>query len=516
MDPTSPSAAAPRHAARRLLARGAASWALVALAEAAAYAVLAWAILRHDAGSPGAVAAVVAAAGIALGVTVLSSRGGFLLGARFAAELYGALGGALARVKLGWLDQDHRALAGEAAGRGVPTLMGLPAHQMQTLVCSPLLPILLTLATGALLGAAPALLLAALVLGALAAHAACQWALGRIDARRRRAARANAAASLELVDHLALLSTTPGAALERSSRVWRDLEAAQLRSTRSASVVAVASSLASALPLAGALLYLAAAGLAPAEALAFLVLAARASAPLEDLALIGLSLGEIRGQTAALREVLAAPTLRWGGPREPRGHDLEIAGVNGVSARIPAGARVHLAGPTGAGKSTLLKLLVRFDDPPEGAITLGGVPLNELGEDQLARLVSYVPQDPILFTGTLAENISLGRESLADADVERYARRARLGDVIDRHPAGIHQPVGERGAALSGGEQQRVTLARALAGATPILLLDEATSALDVDTEREVAGALGERTVVVVTHRDPGVWRPTGTIALRG
>ena len=159
---------------------------------------------------------------------------------------------------------------------------------------------------------------------------------------------------------------------------------------------------------------------------------------------------------------------------------------------------------------------MRFDDPDQGSVTLGGVSLRDLPYDALAAHIGYVPQDPLVFSGTLGENIGLGRPGATETEIEDAARRAALGAVLDRSTLGIHQDIGHQGAALSGGERQRVAIARAFLKDAPVLVLDEATSALDEATERRIAGAVRElaATVFVVTHRDPAIWEPTRTITL--
>ena len=514
----------PPVARRRLIAIGS-GWALAALAEAGAYTVLAVAI-RDGLG----VWPVLTAAAVSLVATVLISRAGYLAGARLAGDLYDALGRTLARARLSWFTVEHRALVAAAAGRGIPTLMGVPAHQLQTLVLAPLVPALMVVATGLVIGWATAAALAALLAVALTAQVFAQRRLAATDAARHALEHAATGATIELVDSLELLRTAAGPtrALERAEATWGGRERAMARTTRAASLAELVSGLASAAPLAGVLLLLVASGgLAdPASALALIVLTARASAPLNDLALIGISLSELRTHTASYRTVAAAPALPAPTRREaePSGHAIELAAaalppaLSEVTASLPEGARVHVAGPSGAGKSTLLGLLLRFDDPTQGTVSLGGVPLTALSEREITERIAYVPQDPVVFTGTIAENVRLGRPQASDAEVAVAVEAAQLGAVLARDPLGIHQPVGTNGQALSGGERQRVAIARAIIAEAPVLVLDEATSALDAETERRVAAAILElgSTLVVVTHRDPAVWRPDHTVALGG
>ncbi|MHB9109699.1 MAG: ABC transporter ATP-binding protein [Armatimonadota bacterium] len=176
-----------------------------------------------------------------------------------------------------------------------------------------------------------------------------------------------------------------------------------------------------------------------------------------------------------------------------------------VSFSIPAGKQVAVMGPSGAGKSTLLYLLMRFYDPEEGGVSLDG---NNLQEIQLANLrdrITLVMQEPVIFSGTVSENIRYGRLDASDADVRRAARDADLHNFIQTLPDGYETVVGERGMSLSGGQRQRLALAASLLSRPSVLLLDDTTSALDPATEHRVRETLNrlmqDRTCFVVTHR---------------
>lgn len=186
-------------------------------------------------------------------------------------------------------------------------------------------------------------------------------------------------------------------------------------------------------------------------------------------------------------------------------HEGRERSVDGVSFDIPAGQFVGVCGPSGAGKSTLLKLLFRFYDPSGGRILIDGQDLRKVRQDSLRANLGLVPQDVVLFNDTLRANILYSAPHADDATVMEAAERARLGDFIRMLPNGLDTPVGERGLKLSGGEKQRVGVARAILKDPKILVLDEATSALDSETEREVQAALKEaakgRTTVAVAHR---------------
>ncbi|MCE0504861.1 ABC transporter ATP-binding protein/permease [Roseivivax sp. GX 12232] len=179
--------------------------------------------------------------------------------------------------------------------------------------------------------------------------------------------------------------------------------------------------------------------------------------------------------------------------------------LKGVSISVGAGESVALVGPSGSGKSTIGRLLFRFYDVTGGAIRIDGQDLRDLTLDSLHGAIGVVPQDTVLFNDTIRYNIAYGREEASEAEVIEAARAAQIHDFILSLPEGYDTQVGERGLKLSGGEKQRVGIARTLLKNPPILLLDEATSALDTDTEAGIQGALaraGEgRTVLTIAHR---------------
>jgi ATP-binding cassette subfamily B protein/ATP-binding cassette subfamily C protein/ATP-binding cassette subfamily B multidrug efflux pump len=176
-----------------------------------------------------------------------------------------------------------------------------------------------------------------------------------------------------------------------------------------------------------------------------------------------------------------------------------------VSLSIPPGRTLGLVGATGAGKSTLLKLLQRHWAPDAGHIAWGEVPLPGFTLSTLRQAVAWVPQEPFLFSASVAENIALARPGATREQVESAARAAAVHEDIARLPQGYDTPVGERGITLSGGQRQRVAIARALLADAPLLLLDDALSAVDTGTEARILGALRsarrERSVVIASHR---------------
>ena len=176
-----------------------------------------------------------------------------------------------------------------------------------------------------------------------------------------------------------------------------------------------------------------------------------------------------------------------------------------VSLAVSPGSVVALVGRSGAGKTTFASLLTRFYDPGEGAILLDGVDLRDLKLEWLRRQIGIVLQDPILFSGTIRENIVVGRPEAAFDEIVEATRRAQLHEDIQKFPAGYDTILGERGVNLSGGQRQRLSIARALLKDASILILDEPTSSLDVQTESGLLAALKElmrgRTTFIIAHR---------------
>ncbi|MGE6782098.1 ABCB family ABC transporter ATP-binding protein/permease [Ensifer adhaerens] len=179
--------------------------------------------------------------------------------------------------------------------------------------------------------------------------------------------------------------------------------------------------------------------------------------------------------------------------------------LKGITFEVPAGKTVAVVGPSGAGKSTLSRLLYRFYDVQEGAITIDGQDVRTVTQKSLRSVIGMVPQDTVLFNDTIAYNIRYGRVSASEAEVEAAAEAAQIAEFIRTLPEGFQAMVGERGLKLSGGEKQRVAIARTILKAPPILILDEATSALDTRTEQEIQSALDvvsrNRTTLVIAHR---------------
>jgi ATP-binding cassette subfamily B protein/ATP-binding cassette subfamily C protein/ATP-binding cassette subfamily B multidrug efflux pump len=179
--------------------------------------------------------------------------------------------------------------------------------------------------------------------------------------------------------------------------------------------------------------------------------------------------------------------------------------LDGLSLSLPAGQTLGLVGPTGSGKSTVLRLILRQYAAQSGRTTWGERALGDYQLDALNRAISWVPQEPFLFSASIAENMALARSDASRAEIEHAARLASIHDDILRMPQGYDTPVGEKGIALSGGQRQRVAIARAMLTDAPLLLLDDALSAVDTQTETDILhhlrGARAGRTALIVSHR---------------
>ena len=212
---------------------------------------------------------------------------------------------------------------------------------------------------------------------------------------------------------------------------------------------------------------------------------------------------EVQDAPGAPALVVKRPTLAF--DNVTFGYDPDRTILHGLSFEVPAGWQVAVVGPSGAGKSTIARLVFRFYDPWEGRILIDGQDIRTVTQASLRAAIGIVPQDSVLFNESIGYNIGYGRDGADQADIEAAANGAALMGLIERLPQGFATEVGERGLKLSGGEKQRVAIARTLVKNPPILLLDEATSALDTRTEQEILATLhavsSGRTSLSIAHR---------------
>jgi ABC-type transport system involved in Fe-S cluster assembly fused permease/ATPase subunit len=234
---------------------------------------------------------------------------------------------------------------------------------------------------------------------------------------------------------------------------------------------------------------------------------------------------EVKDRPGAPPLVVSRGTVRFENVRFSYDPAREI--LKGITFDVPANATVAIVGPSGAGKSTVSRLLFRFYDVSEGRILIDGQDIRDVQQDSLRSAIGIVPQDTVLFNDTIGYNIRYGRWEAGEDEVREAARMAQVASFIEALPEGYDTPVGERGLKLSGGEKQRVAIARTILKGPPILILDEATSALDTATEQEIQSALEtvsqNRTALVIAHRlstvvnaDSIIVLQDGTIAEQG
>jgi ABC-type transport system involved in Fe-S cluster assembly fused permease/ATPase subunit len=226
---------------------------------------------------------------------------------------------------------------------------------------------------------------------------------------------------------------------------------------------------------------------------------------------------EIEDKPDAKPLAVTGPVVRFEDVRFHYDPDRQI--LKGVDFEVPAGKTIAIVGPTGAGKSTISRLLYRFYDVAGGRIAIDGQDLRDITQSSLRAAIGMVPQDTVLFNDTIGYNIRYGRPDATDEEVRAAAHMAQVGNFIESLPKGYDTPVGERGLKLSGGEKQRVAIARTILKAPAILILDEATSALDTKTERDIQSALdavsANRTTLVIAHRLSTVINADEIIVLR-
>ena len=257
----------------------------------------------------------------------------------------------------------------------------------------------------------------------------------------------------------------------------------------------------------------------PGDLFAFIISIVVIYQPIKALARLHNQLNQAAAASQKVFEMLQMTSTVVDPPRpvplDARGADICFENINfdygdkpvfcGINLRVKAGQMVALVGSSGSGKTTLANLLLRFYDPKRGAVRIGGTDIRDVSIKDLRRQIALVAQETILFNDTIRNNIALGRPGASDAEIEAAARHAYAHEFILQKPQGYDTVVGEKGAVLSVGQRQRITIARAILRDAPILVLDEATSALDTESERAVQAALEElmqgRTTICIAHR---------------
>lgn len=239
--------------------------------------------------------------------------------------------------------------------------------------------------------------------------------------------------------------------------------------------------------------------------------------PLENMMQMMILSSRIFEGVKRIDNVLDQPETAEGGTGDPQSYDItfenvsfsykedKAQAVSGVNGHLPEGSVTGLVGPSGGGKSTLAQLLLRFYEPQQGCIRIGGVDIREIPAAKLSGIISYVFQDSFLFHDTIENNIRMGNEAAPHAEVERAAQNAGIHEVIMALPLGYDTVIGENDAYLSGGEKQRIAIARVFLKNTPIVILDEATAYADAENEAKIQAAFARlskgKTVLIIAHR---------------
>ena len=461
---------------------------------------------------------------------VLSAVDGYGLSSDLLRTLLHRIGDHVARLPLGWFGPGRTGPLTRMAGRGAVDISAGPAHLLRPLTATVLTPATVVVAMlalrwqlgVALLAGIAATLLAMRVLSRAVDRSEAGYESGIAEATSRVIEFAASQPALRVFGRTTSGNRLVEAALDAQARGSRQIVVTGFASMSVVLVVVqavltVVTVLAVDLTLTGSA--------APATMIALLVLAVRFVEPLVNAGELTGTLRLSRAALTRVTELLDTPLLpEPGTPAEPADASVELRDVTfgyepgtpvlrGVSLTARPRSLTAVVGPSGAGKSTLLRLIARFYDlpggPAAGAVLVGGRDVRTLGTERLMRQLSLVFQDVYLFEGTLRDNVLMSRPGATEADLARAARLARVDEIVNRLPHGWDTRVGEAGSTLSGGEKQRISIARALLKDAPIVLLDEATAALDALNEAAVQQALtalaADRTVIVVAHRLPTV-----------
>lgn len=474
-------------------------------------------------------AALLVGAAVCGGLRLPVERAGVRVGVAVLQGGRHRLGDHVARLPVGWFTPPNTARLGNVVTQGMMAVAQLPAHVFTPLIAGVAAPLVLVVA-----------LFAQHWLSGLIALVALPLLAGVLALTARLARRADTAfhrrfadASQRVVEFAQAQSVLRAFSAEGGSmlRFEESLEAQRQSGARLICLSAAAAVLNvwAVQAVFAALLIVAAlwlngqlgAGAAFTDVVAAVVsmlLAVRYIDALLEVAGYGEVLRGARLQLGAIDALFdVAPLPESAAPQMPRDASIELRDVRfryapnepdvlrGVNLRIEPGSMVALIGASGSGKTTLARLIARFFDVDGGSVRVGGVDVRQIPSVQLTGQISQIFQDTYLFSGSIADNIRVGRPGCSDAEVRQAARQAGVDEIVARLPQGMETPVGEGGTRLSGGERQRIAIARALVCQAPILLVDEATAALDAGNQAVIAETLtrlrGTRTLVVIAHQ---------------
>lgn len=482
-------------------ARRAAPW-LIALLGGAG---ICWALRGH-----------VERAGVRVGVAILQ-------GGRH------RLGDHVARLPVGWFTPQNTARLGHVVTQGMMSVAQLPAHVFTPVIAGVATPVVLVFALFA-----QHWLLGVIALTALPLLAGVLFLTARLARRADNAFHQRFADASQRVVEFAQAQSVLRAFSAQGGGMRHFEEAVEQQRASGARLIWLSAGAAvlnawavqatfAALLIAGAwwinaLLGSQAGAAELVAAMVSMLLAARYIDALLEVAGYGEILRGARAQLDAIEALLAVESLpEPDAPQVPLDASIELRDVHfryaqdepyvlhGVNLRVEPGSMIALIGESGSGKTTLARLIARFFDVDEGSVLLGGVDVRKISSGRLAGQISQIFQDNYLFTGSIADNIRVGKPDCSDAELLDAVRQAGVTEIVSRLPQGLETPVGEGGTSLSGGERQRIAIARALLSDAPILLVDEATAALDAENQAVIAETLarlrGKRTLVVIAHQ---------------
>lgn len=453
------------------------------------------------------------------------SMGGFKVAITLLNTLRHRIGDHVVTLPLGWFTPANTSRLGGILSQGVMEILGLPAHQLTPLIRAILTPLVVVVATFFFDWRIALITLLIFPLVALV-----YWWAGKLGrAADEVVHQATDEASDRMVEFAQnqMILRTHGCAEQGHANFDAALVAQNRASKRQLWLILpplLANSWVtqlSFLVLMASVTYLGLFDGSPqhlATLLALLVLMNRVMDPLTEVASYASGIRMASVQMDAVERVLAEQPLPQPEHPQPYSGDASIELrdvtfgyqpdrpiIQNISFTLPANTTTALVGLSGSGKTTIMRLIARFFDPDSGSICVGGTDLRQLSNREHMALIAPVFQDNYLFSGSLRENILIGRPDANDEDLRRVAELARLDEILQRLPDGWHSQVGEGGGLLSGGERQRVAIARALLKNAPILLLDEATGALDADNQAAVTAGLKSLThrctVLVIAHQ---------------